>query len=365
MTFNDALEHINKQGTIDETIWYLKNSGLLAVTLPGAGLDFSEKNSYQLVQLLKAAGRVNLSLGRIYEGHINALYLIHLFATPLQKKRWFKEAGKGHLFGVWNAQHDDGLHISCTDNIFQLKGSKTFCSGAGYVTRALVTGSNNSGFHTGRYMWIVNTGKLAEESIHTAAWKPLGMQDSASYTINFNGYCDTADNLFGNTNDYLKQPFFTAGAIRFAAVQAGGAEALFNETVSYLKKQNRTNDPFQMARIAQMAVQLETGNNLLQQAAVYYDEWCTENTQTNKLAAYANMTRTAIEKICTDVIELSSKCAGARGLNYPNKIEQLIRDLYFYLRQPAPDASVTNIGRFVLEQNLPVQNIWNGTESFG
>ena len=359
MTIEEVLSTVKRNGISVETIDHFKEAGLFGIVLPGAALDFNKKNSLQLLQLLKAVGRADLAAGRIYEGHINALYLIHLFATHPQKERWFNNAAEGNLFGVWNAQTDNGLQINCLNGKFQLNGSKTFCSGTGYVTNALVTGNLNSGNYNGWQMCVVNTAHIAETQITTSAWKPLGMQGSSSYTISFNDYSDIDDNLFGSTGDYFKQPYFTGGAIRFSAVQLGGAEALFNETVCYLKNEKRSTDIFQITRIADMTMQLTTGNNWLQQAAAYYDKWCADIEHTKKLIAYANMTRTAIEKICTNVIDLSIKCAGARGLNHPHKIEQLIRDLCFYLRQPAADAAFADIGKFMFEQSDDIQNIWH------
>ncbi len=364
MTIQEALEKTQQLGTSDETINHIRNAGLLSVVLPGGVLDFNKKKSQKLLQLLKAVGGADLSMGRIYEGHINALYLIHLFATQEQKERWFNDAGEGNLFGVWNAQPDNGLQINCSNNIFTLNGNKTFCSGTGYVTRALVTGNINSDTVKGYQMCIVNTAAIPETQINKSAWKPLGMQSSDSFTINFDNYSDSTDNLFGNEGDYLKQPYFTSGSIRFAAVQLGGAEALYNETICYLKNQNRINDTFHIARVAEMTTQIEAGNNWLRQAAAYYDRWYDDDEYIKKLMAYTNMTRTAIEKICTVVIELSIKSAGARGLNHPYKTEQLVRDLYFYLRQPASDAAFADIGKFVIEQEAGIENIWNDSNGF-
>ncbi len=364
MTIQEALQNIQQYGASFKTVDHIKHAGLLAIVLPGETLDFNKKKLLPLLNLLKAVGNADLSMGRIYEGHINALYLIHLFATQEQKERWFNDAAEGNLFGVWNAQPDNGLQISCSNNMFTLNGNKTFCSGTGYVTRALVTGDINSDAVKGWQMCVVNTEKISESQVDTSTWKPLGMQASASYTINFDNYNDTIDNLFGNTGDYLKQPYFTSGAIRFAAVQLGGAEALFNETIQYLKNQNRINDSFHIARVAEMATQLEAGSNWLKQAAAYYDAWYDDDKYIKKLMIYSNMTRTAIEKLCTVVIDLSMKSAGARGLNYPHKIEHIVRDLYFYLRQPASDAAVADIGKFIFEQNISIQNIWNDTNGF-
>ena len=61
------------------------------------------------------------------------------------------------------------------------------------------------------------------------------------------------------------------------------------------------------------------------------------------------MVRTAIEKICLDMLQLAERNVGARGLLQPLPFERLHRDLTHYLRQPAPDGALADVGRFVLE----------------
>ncbi|RZM22069.1 MAG: glycosyltransferase, partial [Pedobacter sp.] len=91
------------QPALQEIEW-LREAGALTITLPGAPLDFNKGNTPELLQLLKDVGKANLSIGRIYEGHINALHLVHLYATDTQREQWYKDAEAGMLFGVWNTQ---------------------------------------------------------------------------------------------------------------------------------------------------------------------------------------------------------------------------------------------------------------------
>ena len=70
----------------------------------------------RLLRVLAAIGRGNLSVGRIYEGHVNALLLIRRFGTPSQQKYFETAATGGALFGVWNTdqpaspvQMEDGV----------------------------------------------------------------------------------------------------------------------------------------------------------------------------------------------------------------------------------------------------------------
>ncbi len=337
---------------------WLAAAGLLEVVLPKQPLSFQQQNTASLLQLLKLAGKGNLSVGRIYEGHINALYLIHLFARQTQKKNWYDTLQQSkHIFGVWNTEAQDGVSIiKQPDGSYMLKGAKTFCSGASWVTRPIVPGKliGEDGTHLGWQMCILPMEKVHQEAIDPSFWKPMGMKSSVSYKISFEGITLTEDDLLGKPNDYHQQPHFSGGAIRFAAVQLGGAEAIFDATRHYLQTLNRTDDPYQKMRLGEMAILIETGNLWLRQAGEQADQHSEEDATIN----YANMTRTAIEKICIEIMQLAERCVGARGLLQPHPFSRLHADLTTYLRQPAPDAALAQVGHYVTHETNPAHALW-------
>ena len=57
------------------------------------------------------------------------------------------------------------------------------------------------------------------------------MRATASFRADLTGLEIDDDDLVGAPNAYYQQPAFGGGAIRFAAVQLGGAEAVFEKTV--------------------------------------------------------------------------------------------------------------------------------------
>ncbi len=324
----------------------------------------AEAGSLPLLQLLKHLGRGNLSVGRIYEGHINALQLIQTFGTETQMARYASDASDDQrLFAVWNTEAADGVQILPLGNgRYQLQGAKTFASGAGQVERPLITGR----LPDGGWQMIIVPMEQVQVEIDPTWWQPSGMRASASYRIDFSGVELTTEDLIGGPNDYRRQPWFSGGAIRFAAVQLGGAEALLNATRSHLQTLHRTEDPHQQVRLGEMAIAIESGSLWLGGAASIADHWlrAAEDSpqlqeQAPRFVAQANMTRSAIEQICLQVIQLTERSVGARGLLPPNPIERIIRDLTLYLRQPAPDAALANVGAYVLNSTVPVHALWD------
>lgn len=347
----------------------IAQAGLLAAPLQpklgGLGLGIDASVTYELLMLLKQMGRGNLAVGRVYEGHVNALQLIQTFGTQEQIETYVCDAhARQKIFGVWNAEATDGVKIiPVGERRYRLEGSKTFASGAGYVERPFVNGALPDG---GWQMCVVPMDEVATIS-DSSWWQPSGMRASASYKVDFSGVELDAKALIGQPGDYFRQPWLTAGVIRFAAVQLGGAEALFDSTRQYLQDLGRTNDPHQEARVGKMAIAIHSGNLWLRGAADLVAAYAprfggypsTPNDGADKLVAYANMVRTAIEQICMDVIQLCERCVGTRGLLPPNPMERIIRDLTLYLRQPVFDAALGTVGQYALSQSAPASSLWS------
>ena len=252
---------------------------------------------------------------------------------------------------AWKAARVDG---------YQLQGAKSFASGAGSVTRPLVTGRLPDG---GWQMMLLHLGEADRDRVDTSWWRPLGMNASASHRVDFSGLHVEPASLLGMPNDYYRQPWFSGGAIRFAAAQLGGAAALLDAAVATLREAGRTDDALQQSRIGEAAIAVTSGEQWLDWAARRADAStlggaAEPRVNAEEMVTAANMTRTAIERICLQVLDLVERSIGARGLLRPHPIERIGRDLTLYLRQPAPDAALRDAGRFALAQNDPALNWW-------
>ena len=353
----------------------LTEAGLLIAPLHpeygGIGLGFQSSQTWLLLQILKQMGRGNLSLGRVFEGHVNALQLVQTFGTPEQVQRFANDAHNHKVFGVWNAEAADGVKLYPDAYLanaggYRLEGSKTFCSGCGYVERPFVNGA----LPDGRWQMCIVPIEKVEVKVNPDWWQPPGMRASASYKVDFTGVALSEREMIGQPGEYFQQPWLTGGVVRFAAVQLGGAEALFDATRTYLQGLGRTDHPHQQARLGKMAIALEQGNLWLQGGAAQIESYApifgdlppadAANARSDQqhLVSYANMVRTAIEQVCMDMIQLSERCIGTNGLLPPHPMERIIRDLTLYLRQPAFDASLTGVGEYVLSETSPARELW-------
>lgn len=316
----------------------------------GEDLGLKAGSNLALLTILKHIGSGNLVMGRVLEGHMNAQILIAQYGTEDQKKKFAAEAFAGHLFGVWNTQAEVGttLNLNSISNYY-LNGAKTFATGIDYVTRPIVTAALDDSWQ----MCIVPLDEI-KAKVDPSWWNPMGMKASRSYKITFEDIEIPKDHLLGKEGSYYEQPYFSGGSVRFSAVQLGAAEMLLEETIAYLKTLKRTEDHFQKMRIGEMSILIESGNQWLKSAAEYLDQFMNDGSDENAklFLNQANMVRTAIDEICIKTMSLCQKCIGARGLNKPYHFERIIRDLNTYLRQPAPDHSIMEVGRFALENKV-------------
>lgn len=344
----------------------IRREGLLALPLQAAfdplqAADFEDAKSafHRQLRLLKAVGRGSLPAGRIYEGHVNALHLIKMYGTPAQKIFWTGcVQERQHLFGIWNTEFQDGVSVHrISDDEYELAGSKTFCSGAGEVDQMIITGHWMHGTENrGWQMVVVPLEKLPRERIDPSFWNPMGMEASASYKVDFTGIRLRASDLLGQPDDYHLQPAFSGGAVRFAAVHLGGAEALLEHTRRQLRQRDRLDQPYQLHRLGRMAIAVEGGSQWLAGAgghALY------AYNSSDQVIEYANMVRTAISGICQEVIQLTLASIGVQSCMKPNPVERIIRDLQTYLCQPNPDGALASVGTYVGVSEQPTAYLWH------
>lgn len=345
-----------------DTFAELAAAGITRAVFParygGDGFGIENGTTVRLLNLLKTLGYGNLVVGRVFEGHFNAAQLICRYGTAGQIERFSADAVKeNHLFGVWNTEAGDGVKIlPVGGGKFRLEGAKTFATGVGFVNRPIVTGRLPEG---GWQMFVAPLDRM-ETKIDDSWWNPIGMRSSRSFRVDFTDVEITENELIGKPDDYYRQPFFGAGAIRFAAVQLGAGELLFDLTREFLRETGRSDDPFQQTRLGEMAIAVETGQLLLEKAARLFDEFLTDESadRAERILAYAGMFRTAVERICQEAMIAAERSTGSRGLMKNYHFERVIRDLKMYLRQAAPDATLAGVGRYVAENETLNRHLW-------
>ena len=326
----------------------LREIGLLMAPLPredgGLGLGMEARNQGTLLRLFAAVGGADLAIGRLYEGHVNGLLMVMRYGTREQVKRLARDCRAGMLSGVWNTGGEELLRLHPEDGgTFRFEGVKTFATGAVFVRRPIVTAEI-----TGQgWQMAMPRMETLNAKIDRSFWHPMGMESSESFGIDLTGERVGAEDLIGGPGDFYRDPLFRGGAIRFAAVQAGAVLRLHVLFTAWLHKMRRGDDPYQVARLGEIAMLAQQAALWVEKAAAVAEEcmFRDETVWADRMVGCANMTRLAMERIATRTMQLVTEGVGARGLLQPARFERVIRDLTMYLRQPAPDQTLADVGR--------------------
>ena len=301
----------------------------LPTTAGGAGLAVEPASTLVLAGVLRRVGGANLSAGRLFEGHVNAVKLVHRYADGAASAAFFADVAQGAWSGVWNAEAPPGLRLAGE----RLEGAKVWCSGAGALARPLVTARDAAG--EVRLLAPRDTGRP-----DLAGWTPAGMRATATGTVAFDGVAVAADERIGAAGDYYRAPLFKGGAWRFMAVHLGGMERLERLLADHLRARGRTADPHQRTRFAEAAAAVETARLWVASAAVRAEAAAAGAPgEADDAEAYVNLARGAVERAALELLQLTERSVGLEARLRPSPIERVARDLATYLRQPFPDGA--------------------------
>lgn len=302
-------------------------------TLRHAGLMFEDgtadptRTTHALLQI----GAANLGVGRLWEGHVNALRLVRLYGTAAQTRQAEHLIKNGGLFGVWGA---DGA-TPATIQAGVLHGEKIFASGLGTVTHALIT--LNSGPDVQLALIDVGDRQRADAS----QWDMLGMKATASGKFDFSGVPIGDANLIGAPGDYLKEPHFVGGIWRIAALQAGATVGLIDAAAEVLRAMGRLEAEAQLARLMPVLMQAWAGIALVERAALAgADDLDNETIVSTSIAA-----RLFTEEVALDAIKAVEQSLGLQHFVQTSETGRMARDLSVYLRQVARDAFLQRAAR--------------------
>lgn len=301
-----------------DSLALLRDAGLHRLFAPVAARGIADSDHGALREALRFVGRCDLSLGRLFEGHVNALLLFAWYADGAQLA-WLSEAlDKGAWLAVWATEPAPGVRIegNC------LSGMKSFASGAGHIDYALVTAADRRGE---RCLVLVPASDMARAD--NEGWRVRGMRATLSGRYDLRGIAVAPHMLLGKPGDYDREPHFTTGAWRFCAVQQGGIESLLLEIRTALAE----GTPLSRARFADALAAARTAGFWVAEAA------SRAASEERDAVAVALLARGVVERAALDVMEAAAHILGTRSAFEGERADRIIRDLSLYLRQAGPD----------------------------
>jgi len=324
-----------------EALDALEAAGALGLTVPrGEGArPVSRAEEWAAV---RRVARADGSVGRIYDGHLNAVERLVVHAPePLRTAELDAVAAGARRLGVWGADPGAGegepARLFERDGAHALEGVKVFCSGAGGLDRALVLARGpESGPPLLAYVDLAD-GVQVDRTWYRAA----GMRASESHRVVFSGARVIA--LLGGPGELAREPWFSRDAIRTAATWAGVADAAAGAVLDELAARP---EPDELRSLAAGRILAARGtiDAWLERAALRADA-----RPEASLSSLSVELREEVRRAVGLIIDEAGRASGSRPFAAAGVLDRARRDLEVFLLQHRLDPLVARAGRAALE----------------
>ena len=296
------------------------------------------------LSLVRRVAAADGSVGRIFDGHLNAVERLAVQAPDWLRERELGAVRAGELLaGVWGGDPvgDEGpaaTVITAGDGEV-LRGVKTFCSGAGGLQRALVLGRDPEGGPP-ISVWI----DIADQSrveIDQRWYRARGLVASVSHRVVFHDAPVIA--RVGAPAAIGVQPWFGRDALRTAASWAGMADTAARSALESLAGRP-DRDQLEALAAGRILTAQGTIDAWLASAALAMDRGGSD------LAATALHGRAAIAAACRELLAEAAQACGSRPFACSNALDRARRDLELFLLQHRLDPMLARAGHAVLDE---------------
>lgn len=301
-------------------------------TLVRAGLDRlprpGEGDTLSRWRALAEVAAHDLSLAKLFEGHTDALAILHELDAPAQPP--------GALWGVWCAEPPQArlrMHAAADETV-RLSGPKAWCSGAARLTHAVVSAWDDAQ----RPCLAVVALRQPGVQVTQRGWHAVGMAATASVDVAFDGARALA---LGAPGRYTARAGFWRGGAGIAACWWGGAVGLAR-AVRAGARAAKADDPHRLAHLGAIDALLASSGALLRESAQAVDA---AGDDPQRLHTLALRVRLAVEASCARVIEHAGRAIGAGPMCRDPDVARRFADLPVFLRQSHAERDLEVLGR--------------------
>jgi alkylation response protein AidB-like acyl-CoA dehydrogenase len=295
------------------------------------------------LDLVRRVAGADGSVGRIFDGHLNAVERLAVQAPAELRDRELRAVLAGELrAGVWGGDPMPGegppATVLSSGGHEVLRGVKTFCSGAGGLHRALVLGRDPRD-RPPVSVWIDLTDRSRVE-VDATWYRSHGLAASVSHRVVFHDAPVLA--RLGPPGGISLQPWFGRDALRTAATWAGMADTALKAALEALA-QRPARGPLEG---------LAAGRMLTAHATI--DLWIRAGAEAmdgagSDLEAVALHARVAISDACRTLLDEAARACGSRPFARADSLDRARRDLEVFLLQHRLDPMLARAGGSALE----------------
>lgn len=320
----------------------LGSNGALAMPAPDTPTDSARRASFaEEWRVLRAVARADGSVGRIFDGHLNAVERISALAPePLRSRELEGVASREMILGVWGADPIPGegppARLSPDGN--SISGVKTWCSGSTGVQRALVLVRSTDNKPGPPHLAYVDT--TTGMYVDRSWFKGAGMRTSESHRVVFEDAPVLA--VLGEPGELLREPYFARDAIRTAVTWAGMCDSAVDATLAILAAKSGDREPDDL-------VSLAAGRILTAQGTI--DRWLeyaateADGNPNASLAPFATQLRESVARSCREVLDEAARAVGSHPFAVAGRLDLARRNLELFLLQHRLEPAVTRRGR--------------------
>ncbi len=292
------------------------------------------------IALVRAVAGVDASTARILDGHFNGVERIALAAAGELRERELQAVEHGAiLLGVWGAdpvgrEGEPAWIERGPDGALLLQGTKTFCSGAGGVHRALVVASDWDGARRLAYVDALNG-----LEIDRGWYRGSGLRSSESHLIHFHDTPVLA--LLGEGAELMREPYISGDGVRTAATWAGIADCILEAAVAALDADRA--DELRLHGVGRMRVARGTIDRWLDHAGARL------HAHEERPGELASECRVAVAGAARVISAEAAQACGARELAAGGVLDRARRDLDLFLLQHRLEPKLVQLGRSALQ----------------
>jgi hypothetical protein len=291
--------------------------------------------------LLRHVAGADASVGRILDGHQNAIERLEVAADPTLRDRELAAVAAGkRLLGVWGADPGRGegaparLHESADGLV--LRGIKTFCSGAGGVDAALIMVGDDGGIAPSLVLVECDDAVEVDRSWYRAA----GLRASESHRVHFHDAPVVA--VLGEPGELARDPWFSRDAMRTAASWAGMVDAAVAAALDELAER-RADDPHAQLAAGRIEAAQGTVEAWLARAAAVADA-AIEPDSTVAPRPTGIAMRAEIDRAAKAILEIAAAACGSHPFVTAGRLDRARRDLETFLLQHRLEPLLTRLG---------------------